>query len=140
MHRRQPTLDEQVYRMGVVWPTLALRKRVRQKEAAWVGPFQPSPLSANYRVCVRYRRGWCPEARVLSPKLELREGANSLPHVNGDGTLCLHVQGEWQSWMFVADDFVPWISSWLYFYEVWFASGLWIGGGTHPNKPEHRAE
>ena len=139
MRRRQPSFDEQVYRMGVLWPGLALRRRVRQIEAVWVGEFRPSPMSVNYRVSVCYRPRWYPEVRVVSPKLELREGATSLPHVNGDGSLCLHVQEEWQTWMFVADYFVPWISSWLYFYEIWFATGFWVGGGTHPAKPEHRA-
>jgi hypothetical protein len=37
----------------------------------------------------------------------------------------------------VADYIIPWISCWLYFYEVWLATGTWIGGGTHPEKPEH---
>ena len=140
MCRRHPSFDEQVYRMGVVWPGLALRRRVRQLEAVWVGEFQPSPMSANYRVSLRFRPRWCPEARVLTPKLEIREDASCLPHINADGSLCLHAQGEWQGWMYVADYFVPWISSWLYFYEVWHATGLWLGGGTHPGKPEHRSE
>jgi hypothetical protein len=39
----------------------------------------------------------CPDARVLAPRLEIREDATCLPHVNGDGSLCLHIQGEWQS-------------------------------------------
>jgi len=140
MRRRQPSFDEQVYRMAIVWPGLVLRRRVRQVEAVWVGQFQPTPLSADYRVSVRYRPGWGPSVDVLAPKLEIREGATCLPHVNGDGSLCLHISGEWQSWMYVADYFVPWIGGWLYFYEVWYATGYWIAGGTHPDKPEHRSE
>src|SRR5690348_7538104 len=101
MGRREPSFDQQVYRMGVVWPHLALRRRVRQVEAVWVGDFQPSPMSAKYRVRVRHRPAWYPEALVLAPKLEIRKGADSLPHVYGDGSLCLHVQGDWQAWMFV---------------------------------------
>ncbi len=139
MQRREPTFDEQVYRMGIVWPGLTLRKRVRQVEAVWVGEFRPSPKSVNYRIRVRFRPAWCPDVQILAP-LEIREGATCLPHINGDGSLCLCVQDEWQSWMYVADYFVPWISSWLYFYEVWYATGLWLGGGTHANKPEHRSE
>src|SRR6202140_4787428 len=140
MCRRQPSFDEQVYRMGGVWPGLALRRRVRQVEAIWFGEFRPSPMSASYRIGLRFRPGWCPEVRVLKPKLEIRQDARCLPHINADGSLCLHVQEEWRGWMYVADYFVPWISSWLYFYEVWYATGLWLGGGTHPGRPEHRSE
>jgi hypothetical protein len=42
--------------------------------------------------------------------------------------------------MFLADTVVPWTSEWLFFYEVWHATGLWLGGGTHPNRPEHQSE
>ena len=42
--------------------------------------------------------------------------------------------------MYVADFIPPWVSTWLYFYEVWYATGNWHGGGTHPDKPEHRSE
>jgi hypothetical protein len=138
--RRQPSFDEQVYRMGLVWPELTLRRRVRQVEAVWIGELRPSPMSANYCVRVQFRPQWRPEVRVLAPQLEIREGASCLPHVNDDGSLCLHVQGEWQNWMYLADYFIPWISSWLYFYEVWYATGFWVGGGTHPGKLEHRSE
>ena len=27
---------------------------------------------------------------------------------------------------------VPWASLWLYYYEVWHATGEWLGGGEHP--------
>jgi hypothetical protein len=63
-----------------------------------------------------------------------------LPHINPDGSLCLHVMGDWQPWMYIADYIVPWVSTWLYFYEVWYATGNWFGGGTHPDKPEHRSD
>ena len=137
--QRRPTLDEQIYRMRVVWPDLQLRNRKRQVEATWKGAVQPAPMCERYVVWIRYRHGYSPEVHVLNPKLKIREGASCLPHVYDDGGLCLHDYGEWESWMFVADYFVPWISSWLYFYEVWYAVGLWLGGGTHPDKPEHRA-
>jgi hypothetical protein len=26
---------------------------------------------------------------------------------------------------------IPWISEWLYFYELWLVTGEWLGGGTH---------
>lgn len=125
--------------MQVCWPEFKLRQRRRQVEVLWVGQLQPSPLSAVYSVSILLQRGWCPAVRVLSPMLAPRSGCDKLPHVNSDGSLCLHVDGEWNSGMFVADTTVPWASTWLYFYEIWHATGLWLGGGTHPDRPEHRS-
>jgi hypothetical protein len=132
------TLEQQKYRMHLAWPSFEVRRYRRQVEILWVGALQPTALSETYTVSILLRPGWCPEARVLQPHLKTREGTERLPHVNGDGSLCLHVDGEWSSTMFVADTTVPWITVWLYFYEVWHAIGSWVGGGTHPDRPEHR--
>ena len=29
-------------------------------------------------------------------------------------------------------DLVGWAAEWLFFYEVWLATGMWLGGGLHP--------
>jgi hypothetical protein len=139
-HQRGPSFDQQVYRMSVLWPELSLLRTRRQVEAVWKGIVRPSPISEEYVVSLRYCPTLNPEARVIAPELEVREGFKDLPHINPDGSVCLHVLGDWQSWMYVADYIVPWISAWLYFYEVWHATGYWQGGGTHPDKPEHRSE
>lgn len=140
MPQRQPTLEQQLYRMHIVWPGFEVQRKRRQVEIVWVGTLSPSPISEEYRVRVEYRVGWCPRVNVVSPVLRIREGFGNLPHVYDDGSLCLHVLGEWQPWMLVADSTIPWISSWLYFYEVWLGTGLWFGKGTHPERPEHRSD
>ena len=137
---REFTLDEQIFHMSVRWPEFRLVRRRRQVEAVWRGCIQPAPLSDVYTVSLCFRPGWCPEVRVLTPELKPREGADGLPHIYPDGSLCLNINGEWHSGMFVAETALPWASSWLYFYEMWHATGLWRGGGTHPDRPEHRSE
>ena len=87
LRQHTPSFDQQIYRMGVLWPKLALDKARRQVEAVWKGFLQPSPLSENYLVILRYRPGWNPETRVLSPELKVRDGFNDLPHINPDGSL-----------------------------------------------------
>src|SRR5258708_36296188 len=86
-----PSLDLQIYRMGVLWPELALHRVRRQVEAVWKGFMQPSPISEKYLVSLCYRPGWNPETHVLSPELKVREGFKNLPHVYPDGSLCLYV-------------------------------------------------
>jgi hypothetical protein len=126
--------------MGSAWPGFRLVKKRRQIEALWIGTIQPTPLSIGYTVSVRLRPEWSPEMRVLEPELRPRNGVEKLPHVYPDGSLCLHLYGDWHPGMFVAETALPWASFWLYFYEVWHATGLWLGGGTHPDRPEHRSE
>jgi len=46
--------------------------------------------------------------------------------------LFLPGSGEWRSDLLIARTVVPWLSEWLYFYEVWRATGEWLGGGEHP--------
>ena len=40
-----------------------------------------------------------------------------------------------------AETIVPWACLWLYYYEVWHATGEWLGGGLHPSarRPRRRA-
>lgn len=140
MSQRDLTFEKQIYRMSMVWPNFGLLAWKRQVEAAWIGSLQPTPMSDSYSVRVRLLVGMNPEVRVIAPELRIRNGFQSLPHINPDGSLCLNLLGEWQPWMFLANTTLPWTSSWLYFYEVWQATGAWVGGGTHPDKPEHCSE
>jgi hypothetical protein len=68
--------------------------------------------------------------RILDA-LATREG-ESLPHVYRDGTLCLHLSGEWNENMYFVDSIVPWTAEWLANYEIWLATGDWHGGGEWP--------
>lgn len=47
-----------------------------------------------------------------------------------DGSLCLHVPGEWRPDMLLAATIVPWTLEWLVHYEAWLATGEWRGGGV----------
>lgn len=34
--------------------------------------------------------------------------------------------------MLLADTYVPWTMEWLVDFELWLATGEWLGGGEHP--------
>ena len=108
--------------------------RVRGPRLVSEGDVRPSALSANYRVEIRYAVGKPPEVWVLSPPLLCREGATRIPHMYGQERLCLYLpgSGEWSPELSLGRSFLPWISLWLYFYEVWHATGEWLGGGLEP--------
>ena len=93
----------------------------------WTGNLQPTELSREYTVQIRYKPPLPPRVRVLSD-LPSREG-EPYPHTYRDGSLCLYKAGEWSAEMLIADTIVPWASEWLIHYEIWLATGKWYGGG-----------
>lgn len=97
----------------------------------WTGRLQPNELSRVYTVRITLFEGRFPRVDVLDPVLEGRPG-ESIPHLFGDGSLCLHLEDEWVPTMLMVDTTVPWTSEWLINYEIWKATGVWYGGGEWP--------
>ena len=112
----------------------AFRVRVRGATLAAEGELRPTPLSETYRVRIEYAAGRPPDVRVLSPALAPREGADRIPHMYGQERLCLYLPGvgEWAGDMPLGQALIPWISLWLFYYELWHATGEWLGGGVEP--------
>ncbi len=104
------------------------------------GTVRPSELSQEYAVEIRYHVGNHPEVRVVSPKLTDRGDGQPVPHLYTDGTLCLYRPRyrEWTPVDLISQTIIPWISEWLYFYELWLATGTWLGGGEHPGEKGRR--
>lgn len=48
--------------------------------------------------------------------------------------ICLYhpIKDEWNSKLWLKDTLIPWAIEWLFFYELWLATGKWLGGGEHP--------
>ncbi len=97
----------------------------------WVSTLQPTELSRVYTVRIVLHAGRYPNVRVINPVLESRPG-ETIPHLFGDGSLCLHLEDEWNSSMLMVDSTVPWTSEWLFNYEIWMGTGTWYGGGEWP--------
>jgi hypothetical protein len=103
------------------------------------GHLQPTPLSEQYRVRIRYTLGNYPETDVLSPALG-RRSDELIPYMYRQKTLCLFNPNkqEWNPAMRIGKTILPWTALWLFFYEVWLATGEWKGGGDHPQPPRPR--
>jgi hypothetical protein len=95
----------------------------------WLGKLKPNEASSTYEVLIDHRPPRPPLVYVVRPRLEVRAGER-LPHVYPLNTLCLYLGEEWSRvhWL---TDLVAWASEWLFFYEVWLATGTWLGGGLH---------
>lgn len=113
----------------------------RRGVVTWKGRLQPTPISRIYTVQISWdgteRR---PKVEVLHPVLTPPEG-RCLQHVFSDGQLCLHFPDEWSPRMPISETVIPWTSEWLFFHELWLATGKWLGGGHDPApKPPETSE
>jgi hypothetical protein len=99
-------------------------------------------MSNTYQVRVTYKLGSDPDVHVLRPVLRDRSVEERIPHVYPGNRLCLFLPGigEWRPIDPIADTIVPWTATWLYFYEVWLATGRWHGEGEHPTGTSRRTK
>lgn len=126
------TNAQQIGRMAATYPRF--RRYSQHGRLRWVGEITPTPLSETYTVEITYALRGRPRVRVLKPPLEPLEPGGKIPHTFSDGSVCLHVPTDWSPQRFIADFVVPWISIWLFYYEIWRGTGEWLGGGHEPGK------
>jgi len=120
------TLWQQVYAMQTCFRQL--HYRVQGARVTWRGPLRHSTLGVEHEILIDCTWPRRLSVRVCSPPLIGREGQR-IPHLYRDGSLCLNMAHEWSPQMLIAETIVPWISHWLFHYEIWVATGSWEGGG-----------
>lgn len=110
--------------IATMFPQFRRRNPGQPTAGIWEGTLQPSVESPKYVLRVVYTLNKHPCVKVISPKI--REDA---PHRFADGSLCLYYpdDGSWHSQAFIARTIILWAASWLYFYENWLKSGVWLG-------------
>ena len=92
---------------------------------------QPSLESRVYKIQIKYKLDYKPQAKILDPK-EIAKVDGKKPHhlynrdKDGQERLCVYYRDEWKPNMFLADTFVPWIITWLSAYEYWQITGTWV--------------
>ena len=118
------------------YPNSILRS-VNHIKLLWEVSLKPTPLSDTYRVKLQYKLYERPNVWVIKPKLQKFDN-KKIPHRFHDGSLCLfrYLYNEWNASLRIADTIIPWTSLWLYYYEIWLATGIWYGGGEHPKSKD----
>lgn len=109
---------------------LYIRERFPQfsysrSQGAWIGTLQPTLKSPKYIVQMIYALHKVPRVFVLRPKLH-----PEAPHVyKENGALCLYYpnDGSWNSRKLLGKTVLLWTAEWLYYYELWLATGQWFG-------------
>jgi hypothetical protein len=79
-----------------------------------------------------------PFVYVIQPSLE-PDGDGNVPHVYNDGSLCLNRKTDLAPSDLYAHTIVPWASEWLFYYEIWKATAIWMGDLTNADIDSTRA-
>jgi len=112
------------------------RYSIMNNTLTWKGYLQPTDLSSKYLIKVIYQQEKHPDVYIIDPKpLVLAQGKTKLEHVYDSKKqhLCIYYKKakEWNETKFIANTIIPWTSEWLFYYEIWVATGTWYGGGIH---------
>jgi len=123
IHSLEPT----VQRLRLLRAKPGSEGTVKRGHLTWRGTFQPTSASAVYTVEIQHTVGLRPDIRVIDPPLEGRPG-EALPHVFPGDLLCVYRGDQWTANRPLTA-ILPWITEWLFYYELWLATGQWYGGG-----------
>lgn len=131
---KDKTISEQIASMKYKYPHFKTIFTSFNKMKV-TGVLQPTARSESYHFVLRYDLKGIPNVRITSPELKENEKGEVIPHLYSTQNLCLYRPKylEFQKKHFLCDTVIPWISLWLYYYEVWHLTGEWIGGGEHPD-------
>jgi len=104
------------------------------------GSIRPTSRSGDYKFRIQYRLNNSPKIWIVSPQLKRNWKGEKIPHMYGQKYLCLYQPryDEFNSQSFISDTIIPWISLWLYYYEIWHMTGRWLGGGEHPKTRKNK--
>ncbi len=74
---------------------------------------------------------------MVSPSLKkLKSEGSTIPHLYDPKRfrLCLHYphSNDYSSKEEIGQQYIPWITHWLYYFEEWLYSAEWKGGGVEP--------
>jgi hypothetical protein len=126
--------------------------------AGWIGVWEGTvrPVCQTYRIRIVYfSRRYFPGWDLDNPYLSVFVVDPPIgPDPRGTGEKPQHVYSyrrppafpalcvfdpkddNWQPSEYIVDRIIPWTIKWLFFHEEWVASGVWKGGGRHPELPE----
>lgn len=111
---------------------------IKGKALLWMGNIQPTPISRIYTVVLKFRMWETPQIWIMGDALKNLDSPD-FPHkydIDIDKKIvrvCLYRYREFNTYKLLSNTIIPWTIEWLYFYEIWLATGEWCGGGEHPN-------
>jgi hypothetical protein len=134
-HKRRYGLHEQATRIRLIVGDF--KYAVRRGQLVGRGSMQPAPACETYLFSLSYRDGENPTVKIIDPPLRCRQDQSEIPHTYYPDEPCLFRPGiDWSREQSLATTIIPWLAAWLFYYEMWHATGEWLGGGDHPETDE----
>ena len=122
-------IGEQAAHFRSTYPAFTT-SRPRPNNLVCRGNVQPTALSDIYQIRITYEVRQTPQVDIEDPVLKRRDPNERIPHTyDGDRPCTFRPNFDWRSDQSLAL-IVPWVSMWLFFYEVWSVTGEWLGGGV----------
>lgn len=130
LRRKDHRLSEQLFRLRQLYPEAKVY--IKRDVLYWDGYLRPTAMSDTYHIQISYKKRYRPKVLLSGDNVRGFDKGN-FPHQfkldseHKMAQICLHLNGEFNSYMFIADTIIPWTVEWLYFYEIWLATGEWHG-------------
>jgi hypothetical protein len=125
----------QIFAMKTRYPNFTAKINRSKNEIEFIGDLPIKPELPIYTVSIIYRGDLRPIVRIKNPVL-----VDNPPHFYHDNkSLCLYhpIDYKWGKDKLIAIDIVPWVASWIYFYEVWLEHDEWLGPEAEHYLPKH---
>lgn len=109
-------------------------KVISPRKLVCSGKLKPTARSPEYSFELSYLLNHRPKIQIIDPKLIRNFNNEPIPHTFSGNLPCLYYKWDFNGTMIIAKTIIPWLNTWLYFYEDWHVTGKWNGGGIHPVK------
>lgn len=98
---------------------------------------KPTYESNEYLINIKHNKNEQPIVCVVKPNIyDLTKGKKP-PHVykftQKTCKICLYMKSDWNNKNYDSD-LIPWISEWLFYFEMWLITSKWHGGGHSDEK------
>lgn len=133
-HGHHPTIGQQLYALKALYPESVCR--AKNGMIRWKANIKPGPLCDEYSLRIIWDGRSAPVVWAGGGAISRCDDLSSVPHKfrvdksSWEIQLCLQ-KNDWKGNHLIAETFVPWAMEWLVHFELWLATGEWLGGGVH---------
>ena len=135
LRKKSLPLIEQKIALSQAYPCSTCR--LVRNVLTWRATIKPTSFSRSYDATLIYNGHQPPRISIGGESLRKLDDP-SFPHryeidaAHNKVRICLYYPGDLDYSKPFSETIVPWISEWLFHYEIWLATDRWSGGGIHP--------
>lgn len=121
----------QITNICKAYPDLVVDYKVKNDNYYVLLKIKPTKTSLSYMIKLEVLKAYKPRIYIVSPSPQkLFKNLKEIPHIfsRKEGRICLYYGKE----ITFETDYsiiIPWISEWLFYFEIWKITGKWCGGG-----------